>query len=72
VVILGAGREPATAGLGLERPASCPMRGAIPVDERCLAAESLWAAGGHHGGRLIHARGNVPGFCQHARCPEPV
>src|SRR5580693_4422563 len=40
-----AGRKPATAGLGLERPASRPMRGAIPVDERCQAAESLWAAG---------------------------
>jgi dihydrolipoamide dehydrogenase len=42
VVILGAGREPATARLGLETAGVMPdERGAIPVDERRRAAEGL-------------------------------
>jgi pyruvate/2-oxoglutarate dehydrogenase complex dihydrolipoamide dehydrogenase (E3) component len=46
VVILGAGRRPATAGLGLETAGITPDgRAAIPVDERCRAGEGLWAVG---------------------------
>jgi dihydrolipoamide dehydrogenase len=46
VVILGAGREPATAGLGLDTAGIQPDgRGAIPVDERCRASDGLWALG---------------------------
>src|SRR5579859_525361 len=46
VVILGAGRRPATAGLGLEAVGVTPgERGAIPVDDHCHAAEGLWALG---------------------------
>jgi dihydrolipoamide dehydrogenase len=46
VVILGAGRRPATAGLGLDTAGIQPdARGAIPVDERCRAGEGLWALG---------------------------
>jgi dihydrolipoamide dehydrogenase len=46
VVILGAGRRPATAGLGLETAGIQPdARGAIPVDDRCRAGDGLWALG---------------------------
>ena len=46
VVILGAGRRPGTAGLGLEAAGITPDgRGAVPVDDRCRAGEGLWAVG---------------------------
>ncbi len=46
VVILGAGRTPATAGLGLDTAGIEPDgRGAIGVDERCRAGDGLWALG---------------------------
>jgi dihydrolipoamide dehydrogenase len=46
VVILGAGRRPATADLGLDTVGIQPgERGAIPVDEHCRAGEGLWALG---------------------------
>jgi pyruvate/2-oxoglutarate dehydrogenase complex dihydrolipoamide dehydrogenase (E3) component len=46
VVILAAGRRPATAGLGLETVGiTLDDRGAIPVDEHCRAGEGLWAVG---------------------------
>jgi dihydrolipoamide dehydrogenase len=46
VVILGAGRRPNTAGLGLEAVGIQPdQRGAIPVDEHCRAGQGLWALG---------------------------
>ena len=46
VVILGAGRLPATADLGLETVGIEPSEhGAIRVDERCRAGEGLWALG---------------------------
>jgi dihydrolipoamide dehydrogenase len=46
VVILGAGRRPASAGLGLEAAGITPgERGAIPVDHHCRAAGGLWALG---------------------------
>ena len=46
VVILGAGRRPATADLGLDTVGiQADERGAIPVDERCRAGEGLWALG---------------------------
>jgi dihydrolipoamide dehydrogenase len=46
VVILGAGRRPATAGLGLETAGIQPdERGAIGIDEQCRAADGLWALG---------------------------
>jgi len=46
VVILGAGRRPVTAGLGLDAVGITPgTRGEIPVDEHCRAAGGLWAIG---------------------------
>jgi pyruvate/2-oxoglutarate dehydrogenase complex dihydrolipoamide dehydrogenase (E3) component len=46
VVILGAGRHPATADLGLDTAGiQADQRGAIPVDERCRAGQGLWALG---------------------------
>jgi dihydrolipoamide dehydrogenase len=46
VVILGAGRQPVTAGLGLKAVGITPgARGEIPVDEHCRAAGRLWAVG---------------------------
>jgi pyruvate/2-oxoglutarate dehydrogenase complex dihydrolipoamide dehydrogenase (E3) component len=47
VVIIGAGRRPSTAGLGLDTVGVQPdQRGAIPVDEHCQAGNGVWAAGG--------------------------
>src|SRR6266581_1743404 len=46
VVILGAGRRPRAAGLGLETAGVTPdERGAIPVDDHCRAGDGLWAVG---------------------------
>jgi pyruvate/2-oxoglutarate dehydrogenase complex dihydrolipoamide dehydrogenase (E3) component len=46
VVILGAGRHPATTGLGLEDAGvTLTGRGGIAVDDRCRAREGLWAVG---------------------------
>ena len=46
VVILGAGRQPVTAGLGLKAVGITPgTRGEIPVDDHCRAADGLWAIG---------------------------
>jgi pyruvate/2-oxoglutarate dehydrogenase complex dihydrolipoamide dehydrogenase (E3) component len=46
VVILGAGRRPATAALGTETAGlSLTARGGIAVDGRCRAGEGLWALG---------------------------
>jgi pyruvate/2-oxoglutarate dehydrogenase complex dihydrolipoamide dehydrogenase (E3) component len=46
VVILAAGRRPATARLGLESVGiQADERGAIGVDEHCRAGDGLWALG---------------------------
>ena len=46
VVILGAGRRPATDGFGLDTAGvTLTGRGGIAVDDRCRAGEGLWAAG---------------------------
>jgi pyruvate/2-oxoglutarate dehydrogenase complex dihydrolipoamide dehydrogenase (E3) component len=46
VVILGAGRSPRTAGLGLEDAgATLTTQGGIAVDDRCQAGPGLWAIG---------------------------
>jgi pyruvate/2-oxoglutarate dehydrogenase complex dihydrolipoamide dehydrogenase (E3) component len=46
VVILGAGRRPSTAGLGLDTVGVQPdQRGAIPVDQHCQAGNGVWAVG---------------------------
>jgi len=46
VVILGAGRHPASAGLGLEAAGvTLTGRGGIAVDDRCRAGAGLWALG---------------------------
>jgi pyruvate/2-oxoglutarate dehydrogenase complex dihydrolipoamide dehydrogenase (E3) component len=46
VMILGAGRQPATAGLGLDATGvTLTGRGGIAVDDRCRAGEGLWALG---------------------------
>jgi pyruvate/2-oxoglutarate dehydrogenase complex dihydrolipoamide dehydrogenase (E3) component len=46
VVILGAGRRPSTAGLGLDTVGVQPdQRGPIPVDQHCQAGNGVWAVG---------------------------
>jgi len=46
VVLLATGRRPRTAGIGLDTVGvEVDERGAIPVDERCRAADGLWALG---------------------------
>jgi len=46
VILLGTGRRPRTAGLGLETAgARLDERGAVIVDEHCRAGERLWALG---------------------------
>jgi dihydrolipoamide dehydrogenase len=46
VIILGAGRGPDTADLGLDAVGVQPgERGGIPVDEHCQAGPGLWALG---------------------------
>lgn len=46
VVILGAGRRPATAGLGLDAAGvKLTGRGGIAINERCQAGRGLWALG---------------------------
>src|SRR6266536_1913209 len=46
VIVLGAGRHPRTAGLGLQELGITPNpRGALPVDEHCRIADGLWALG---------------------------
>src|SRR6266496_2118710 len=46
VVILGSGRHPASAGLGLEAAGVTQTgRGGIAVDDRCRAGAGLWALG---------------------------
>jgi len=46
VVILGAGRRPATSGLGLDAAGvQLTGRGGIAVDDRCQAGPGMWALG---------------------------
>lgn len=46
VIVLGAGRRPRTAGLGLHELGITPdPRGALQVDERCRITDGLWALG---------------------------
>lgn len=46
VIIIGAGRRPRTAHLGLDRTGiTLDRRGAIPIDASCRAGEGLWAIG---------------------------
>jgi len=46
VILIGAGRRPRTADLGLQYTGiSVDDHGAIPVDESCRAGEGLWAVG---------------------------
>jgi pyruvate/2-oxoglutarate dehydrogenase complex dihydrolipoamide dehydrogenase (E3) component len=46
VVILGAGRRPRTAHLGLQyNGITVDQRGAIPIDASCRAGDGLWAIG---------------------------
>jgi dihydrolipoamide dehydrogenase len=46
VVIIGAGRRPSTAGIGLNAAGVQPdSRGGIPVDQHCQAGNGVWAVG---------------------------
>lgn len=46
VIVLGTGRQPRTAGLGLEAAGGrLNGHGAVVVDQHCQAAEGLWALG---------------------------
>ena len=44
VVVVGAGRSPRAADLGLETVGVQPGRG-VPVDDRCRVADGVWAVG---------------------------
>jgi dihydrolipoamide dehydrogenase len=62
VVILGAGRRPATTGLGLETAGiTTDERGAVPVDDHCRAADGVWAAGDVTGVALFTHVANYQG-----------
>jgi pyruvate/2-oxoglutarate dehydrogenase complex dihydrolipoamide dehydrogenase (E3) component len=62
VVILGAGRRPHTAGLGLDSAGVQPdQRGAIPVDQHCRAGEGVWALGDVTGVALFTHVANYQG-----------
>jgi len=45
VVVVGAGRTPRAAGLGLETVGVQPGRRGVPVDGGCRVAEGVWAVG---------------------------
>ena len=45
VVVVGGGRSPRTADIGLETVGIDPGPKGIPVDERCRAADAVWAIG---------------------------
>lgn len=45
VVVVGAGRTPRAAGLGLETVGVEPGRRGVAVDDRCRVADGLWAIG---------------------------
>ena len=45
VVVVGAGRTPRTADLGLDTGVALGDKGQIRVDEHCQAADGLWAIG---------------------------
>jgi pyruvate/2-oxoglutarate dehydrogenase complex dihydrolipoamide dehydrogenase (E3) component len=46
VIVLGAGRRPRTAGLGLQEVGVTPnQHGALEVDEHCRIVDGLWALG---------------------------
>ena len=45
VVVVGAGRTPRAAGLGLEGVGVSPGKRGVAVDQRCRVAEGLWAVG---------------------------
>lgn len=45
VVVVAGGRRPRTVGIGLETVGIEPSPSGIPVDERCRAAEGVWAIG---------------------------
>jgi pyruvate/2-oxoglutarate dehydrogenase complex dihydrolipoamide dehydrogenase (E3) component len=45
VVVVGAGRTPRAAGLGLESVGASPGKRGVAVDQRCRVAEGLWAVG---------------------------
>jgi len=72
VVILGAGRRPATDGFGLDTAGvQLTGRGGIAVDDRCRAGPGLWAARGRHRGRLVHSCRHVPGPGRRRQHPGP-
>lgn len=45
VVLVAGGRRPRTEGIGLETVGIEPTPTGIPIDERCRAAEGVWAIG---------------------------
>jgi pyruvate/2-oxoglutarate dehydrogenase complex dihydrolipoamide dehydrogenase (E3) component len=45
IVVIGSGRSPRVRELGLESVGISLDEGRIPIDERCRAAEGLWAVG---------------------------
>ena len=62
-MIIGAGRRPSTAGLGLDTEGVHPdQRGAIPVDQHCQAGNGVWAVGDVTGISLFtHVADNILG-----------
>jgi dihydrolipoamide dehydrogenase len=59
-LIVATGRRPRTDGLGLETVGIEPNRG-IPVDERCRAADGVWAIGDATGLALFTHAGKYQG-----------
>ena len=45
VIVIGAGRRPRLAGLGLDAVGLDGSAGRVPIDERCRAEEGIWAIG---------------------------
>jgi pyruvate/2-oxoglutarate dehydrogenase complex dihydrolipoamide dehydrogenase (E3) component len=54
VLVVATGRKPRVEGLGLETVGIEPGRRGIEVDERCRAAEGVWAIGDVAGGGFTH------------------
>lgn len=54
VLVVATGRRPRTADIGLETVGIEPARRGIEIDERCRAAERVWAIGDVAGGGFTH------------------
>lgn len=66
-VVVATGRRPRTEDIGLETVGIVPEKTGIPVDERCRAAEGVWAVGDVTGkGQFTH----VAAYQAHVVCGD--